>query len=281
LSKKFIRRLEDIEADFNFELGDEFEYAICDILQSLLPDNFGVARGFVVNQDGLKRGDDIIIYDRARFPTLRIHDRSQFHRLENIPIEAVYAYIEAKHTIEYKQDDKESSFSKAIKQASEAKELISKRASANILSFNPYFASVPFIHAEISESERLPNINNPAFSCIIARNFKYTPLDKNQVVDLNSLDFLLENILIPRSPVIPDLIVLNKDIVLYPQVYKDGEFKGGVLFNHDPKNLAYQVVIRPNIAYGIFVTHLLYAIDWIKLGRMPWDLIHFDAVKPV
>ncbi|WP_396150646.1 DUF6602 domain-containing protein [Flavobacterium sp.] len=62
LSEKFNRRLEEIETDFNFELGDEFEFAICDILQDLLPTKFGVTRGFVVNKDGVKAGDDIIIY---------------------------------------------------------------------------------------------------------------------------------------------------------------------------------------------------------------------------
>src|SRR5690606_9041015 len=121
LAEKFTRRIEEIESDFNFELGDEFEFAICDILQNMLPDKFGVARGFVVNKNGEKKGDDIIIYDRNRFPTLRFHDKNQFHRLENIPIEAVYAYIEAKHSIEYNSSDKKNTFFKAFKQSSEAK----------------------------------------------------------------------------------------------------------------------------------------------------------------
>lgn len=279
LSEKFTRRLEDIEKDFNFELGDEFEFAICDILQNLLPDNFGVTRGFVVNKDGSKKGDDIIIYDRNRFPTLRFHEKGQFYRLENIPIEAVYAYIEAKHTIEYKYQDKDCSFSKAFKQASEAKELISQRESSDILSFNPYFKSIPFVNNKLKPSS-LPNINNPAFSCVIARNFKYVG-EKNQKIDINSLDFLINNIKIPKQRVIPDLIVLNKDIVFYPRLYENGSFKEGVLFNHNAENLSYQILIRPNIAYGIFLSHLLYAIDWIKLGKMPWDLIHFDATKQI
>lgn len=279
LSEKFTRRLEEIESDFNFELGDEFEFAICDILRDLLPDKFGVARGFVVNKDGTKRGDDIIIYDRNRFPTLRFRDKSQFYRLENIPIEAVYAYIEAKHTIEYKFQDENCSFTKAFKQASEAKELISEREPADILSFNPYFTSNSFVNKLLKPSA-LPSINNPAFSCIIARNFKYTGA-KNQLININSIDFLIKNILIPKQNVIPDLIVLNKDIVFYPRVYENGDFKDGVLFNHSAENLAYQILIRPNIAYGIFLSHLLYAVDWIRLGKMPWDLIHFDATKPI
>jgi hypothetical protein len=279
LSEKFNRRLEEIESDFNFELGDEFEYAICDILQDLLPDNFGVTRGFVVNKDGSKKGDDIIIYDRNRFPTLRFHNKGQFHRLENIPIEAVYAYIEAKHTIEYKTQDEKCSFTKAFRQASEAKELISQREASDIFSFNPYFKNIPLINNNLKPSS-LPKINNPAFSCIIARNFKYVG-DKIQKVDINSLDFLINNVLIPKQAFIPDLIVLNKDIVFYPRIFENGEFKEGALFNHNADNHSYQILIRPNIAYGIFLSHLLFAIDWIKLGKMPWDLIHFDATKPI
>jgi hypothetical protein len=91
---------------------------------------------------------------------------------------------------------------------------------------------------------------------------------------------LIENILIPKQEIIPDLIVLNKDIVMYPRIYENGEFKESVLFNHNRKdNLAYQIVVRKNIAYGIFLSHLLYALDWIKLGKMPWDIIHFDATR--
>lgn len=278
LSEKFSRRLEEIEHDFNFELGDEFEFAICDILQNLLPDKFGVARGFVVNKEGDKKGDDIIIYDRNRFPTLRFRERNQYHRLENIPIESVYAYIEAKHTLDYNLKDPECSFFKAIKQSSDAKKLIAQREDASILSFNPYFKDIPFFHKQIKKTDLLPEINNPAFSCIIARNFKFSGL-KHEDVNLDSIDFLTSNILIPKQDIIPDLIVLNKDIVFYPRICENGIFKEGVLFNHNQRNLAYSVLIRPNIAYGIFLAHLLYAIDWIKLGKMPWNLIHFDATK--
>jgi len=278
LSEKFTRRLEEIESDFNFELGDEFEFAVCDILQNLLPDKFGVARGFVVNMDGEKKGDDIIIYDRSRFPTLRFHDKNQYYRLENIPIEAVYVYIEAKHTIEYDFSNKKCSFFKAFKQASEAKELIAKRKPADLYSFNPYFVDVPFVKIPLKETKLLPKINNPAFSCVIARNFNFKS-NQNDEVDLSSIEFLTKNIIIPKQDVIPDLIVLNKDIVLYPRIFEDGEFKEGKLFNDNPEKFAYTVLIRPNIAYGIFLAHLLYAIDWINLGKMPWDLIHFDSTR--
>ncbi|HCQ13811.1 DUF6602 domain-containing protein [Flavobacterium sp.] len=279
LSERFNRRLEDIENDYNFELGDEFEFAICDILKDLLPSKFGVTRGFVVTKDGLKGGDDIIIYDRNKFPTLRNRDRNEYYRLENIPVEAVYAYIEAKNTIKYEFEKKDCVFFKAFEQATNVKKLIATRESSNILSFNPYFKESPFLTKEIKKSKLLPSINNPAFTCIVSRNFDF----KSPTIttpDEFTVEFLIENILIPKQEIIPDIIVLNKDIVMYPRIFEDGQFKESVLFNHNEKdNLSYQIIVRKNIAYGIFLSHLLFALDWIKLGKMPWDLIHFDATR--
>lgn len=57
LSRKFLARLEDIKADYNFDLGDEFEIAICELLRIFLPTKYGVCRGFVVDSNGNKEGD--------------------------------------------------------------------------------------------------------------------------------------------------------------------------------------------------------------------------------
>ena len=65
LSRKINRRLEDIDADHNFEFGNEFEIALCSILRNFLPNKYGIGRGFVVAEDGTKAGDDIIIYDQS------------------------------------------------------------------------------------------------------------------------------------------------------------------------------------------------------------------------
>ncbi|UCS95037.1 hypothetical protein KZP23_08515 [Echinicola marina] len=123
LNDKFIRRLEDIEAEFNFDYGDEFEIAICEILRSFLPQKFGICRGFVVDSKGNTAGDDIIIYDQERFPTLKLVHRNDYSRKEKIPIEAVYAYIEAKHNILINDDPNKCVLRKAIAQCTSVKEL--------------------------------------------------------------------------------------------------------------------------------------------------------------
>jgi len=99
LSQRIESRLGQIEVEYNFDNGTEFEVALCGLLRQLLPAKYGVCRGFAVAADGSKAGDDILIYDRERFSTLRLLEHGQFGIKEQIPIEAIYAYIEVKHTL--------------------------------------------------------------------------------------------------------------------------------------------------------------------------------------
>jgi hypothetical protein len=103
LAKRFVANLESIETGHNFDYGPEFEIVLCDTLRSALPDRIGVARGFVVGMDNSTAGDDIILFDRSRFPTLAMRERDNFSRKEFVPAEAVLCYAEAKHTLQFKQ----------------------------------------------------------------------------------------------------------------------------------------------------------------------------------
>ncbi|MCY7977718.1 hypothetical protein P8843_13890 [Bacillus inaquosorum] len=93
LAYQFQRIIDDIMVDYGFDYGDEFEVVICKALRKTLPNNYGICRGHVVSADSRKEGDDIIIFDQERFPTLRNNKKEDYSRKENIPIEAVYAYI--------------------------------------------------------------------------------------------------------------------------------------------------------------------------------------------
>ena len=113
--------------------------------------------------------------------------------------------------------------------------------------------AVSYTHLDVYKRQEenlklLPSINNPAFSCIVARNFKFsTRTIKN--IDINSIDFLTQNILIPKEDVIPDLIVLNKDIIFYPALIEDGNITDtSLLFMNNGKDkVAYRILIRKNI----------------------------------
>jgi hypothetical protein len=58
-----------------------------------------VSRGFIETADGNMARDDIIIYERNRFPLLRLINESDFCRKQQVPVESVCAYLEAKHSL--------------------------------------------------------------------------------------------------------------------------------------------------------------------------------------
>lgn len=122
LSKKIIARLNDIEAIYNFDLGDEFEVAMCHLLTDFLPEKYGVCRGFVVTENGTTAGDDLIIFDKLSFPVLRPIHGNSFSIKQQVPIEAVYAYIECKNSFH-----DEEVLLKALDQVRNVKSLILTR----------------------------------------------------------------------------------------------------------------------------------------------------------
>ena len=99
LAKAFKYRFEPISTYYNFDSGDEFENALCYVLREILPSKYGICRGHVIPAEGQSAGDDMVIFDKERFPTLRLFPQESYDRKQDIPIEAVYAYIEAKYTL--------------------------------------------------------------------------------------------------------------------------------------------------------------------------------------
>jgi len=61
IGKKFNEYFINISAINNFDYGDEYEVALCKALASILPERYGVCRGFIVTMCGNYAGDDIII----------------------------------------------------------------------------------------------------------------------------------------------------------------------------------------------------------------------------
>ena len=99
VATRFDAFFREISAEYNFDNGPEFEIALCKALRVVLPSRFGVCRGFVTTAGGDAVGDDIIIFHRERFGTLRLLEQDTFAQKEKIPLETVCAYIEAKHTL--------------------------------------------------------------------------------------------------------------------------------------------------------------------------------------
>lgn len=154
VAERFASRFADIAAEFSFELGVEFEITLCRVLRQVLPQRYGICRGFVVTRDGETHDDDIIIYDRDGFSTLRMVEQEGFERRESIPLEAVYAYIEAKHTLHLQGDDHQS-ITKACQQVAAVKSLQRRPVPWSYL--DPYLTHQ---HANVSTPPYWPPTRN-------------------------------------------------------------------------------------------------------------------------
>ncbi len=261
LSTKFLTRLNDIKADYNFDYGDEFEIAICEILRTFLPTKFGICRGFVVSRNGEKFGDDIVIYDQLNFPTLKTNSRYDFSRKENVPIEAVYAYIEAKYTLE------SENFNKSLLQLSNVKKLCLSREKTDIYQVDPCIGTYRD-RGNIVES--LPKFRNPILGIILSRycvgvNNKKT---ENTEEIKQFLKSKYDNI--PDNNTAPELVIAGKDNLLTVGYKKENESVPTLFYPDNGLWIGYENLIKVDLVYGIFLSHLMASLNWIRLGQLPW-----------
>ena len=267
LSEKIEKKFQDIKVVYNFDNGPEFEVALCKILRSFLPNKFGICRGFAVSSDGTTKGDDIIIFDQERFPTLRLLPKEDYSIKEQIPIEAIYAYIEAKHTLT------EESFAKSVKQIIEVKKLCARREKVGIYQNDPYIAAslkTPYA------TDHLPNYRNPVFTMIFSRFAKNAKSSKSDAAT-NAIDSFLRQQLSELTKedfeFFPELIVAGNSNFLSTSFKREEENKPTIFHLADRPSSGYQVIEQTNLAFGISFAHLMAAIDWIRLGKMPWEEI--------
>ncbi|MEZ8402547.1 MULTISPECIES: DUF6602 domain-containing protein [Vibrio] len=259
LSKKVVARLNDIEAIYNFDLGDEFEIAMCHLLSDFLPEKFGVCRGFVISESGELAGDDLIIFDKMSFPVLRPMHGNNFSIKQQIPIEAVYSYIECKNSI-----NDELVFDKALSQVRAVKNLILQRAVKN----NPDFET------------NGPIYNNKPRDW--PRNF---PKRKNQpfcaIISKSSNGFFPDKVMVDPSN--PDLMILGEDRVATQTVNLGSDGIKSALFYDEDYWFSLAIEEVKGDAFGIGIVTLLHALGWIELLPIEWggplNRAYWDALS--
>ncbi len=268
LSREFESELAKIEANHNFEYGEEFEKAISAILRRVLPDHFGVCRGYVVDNHGNKEGDDIIIYDRMRFPRLRPVNETDTDTKQRIPIEAVYAYIEAKHTLTLTGTSGQS-FAKAIEQINNVKALCNTRPPVSWRALNRHVTLSK--KATITREQGGPKTRNPLYTAIFSRSVRLSK-GKSLIEPSGVIDELKKNkrkIPVPFQNS-PDLVVFGSDVSMLP------------FFRRDSNNVDYvspfyvegaqcMPVLCQGTAFGVALCSILFALDNIELGRLKWS----------
>lgn len=272
ISDRFEQALARIKAEHNFEYGSEFEIAICKTLRAVLPQKYGICRGYVVSALGEKAGDDIVIYDRMRFPTLRALETDDFASKEQVPIEAVYAYIEAKHSICI-EGDGGTSFQKALTQVGQVKMLCDRRQAVRLLEFDQdQNNNGPLVG--------WPAIRNPSYGVIICRHVRLK--EGGQI--LEDPKEILRHSLAAKVTTLraPDFCVFgnsNMFIPVVPSGNNDGRtVMPSPFYQSDISGMNASVV--DGVGFGAGLSLLLWALDWIQLGQMPWPAILEDCVPP-
>jgi hypothetical protein len=264
VSRGFEAALSLILVVHNFDYGDEFEVALCQILRSILPMKYGICRGHVVAINGEKAGDDIIIFDRMKFPTVRSLAGEDYSRKEQVPIEAVYAYVEAKHTLQV-LGNRESSLQHAMDQVCRVKALCHQRASVSVAT---------------SEWQGSPNywppIRNPPYGVIVSRHVRQSESSPALQDPAAIRDALVGAPATNDHP--PDLVIAGRSNLLLPVLRSgNGQFSMPSPF-HLPRQSEFIPQVVPEVGFGAGVFVLLWALDWICLGEMPWQAILNDCL---
>lgn len=275
LKKTIDNKFSEMQSIYNFDKGSEFESAICEILRLILPDKFGICRGFVVPKLGNTVGDDIIIYDKQRFPLLRLLSKDDLSRKQYIPVEAVYCYIEAKHTLHISSDINDGqSLQKACKQVGDVKRLYREPRLPEQV--HPYFNS----NVSMGDRPDWPKNLNPIFGMIFARNIKSKKTDKLNL-SCDGVVPAMRGYNFGKVNYAPDLIVAGDSNVLAPSVTTNGHPKFHSPFCVEGVTNELRNFKSNGIAYAISMCILLYALDTMQLGRMPWPEIIYDGLRSV
>jgi hypothetical protein len=272
LTKRGEALIQSIAARYNFDLGNEFEIVLCEFLSILLPGRFGVCRGFIVASNDQFAGDDIIIYDRHAYPTLRLLPQGRYERREEIPADAVYAYIEAKHTLYLNEPETHGqSLAKANKQIRGVKALDRKAVPPQ-----GRFTRLVRKHIlDVPEPDpQCPSRSNPWFTAIVSRNVK-TLQESGEPATIEEFSGAIGK-LDPNT--VPDLIIAGPSLLGIPVIERGGQVGMGSPFFVPQVSRFSCVSVEKNSALAAGLCVLLAALEWIKLAPLDWSKIVHDEI---
>lgn len=76
----------------------------------------------------------------------------------------------------------------------------------------------------------------------------------------------------------PDMICAGTSVISLPAVVQPDDTRMITPFTLDSMT-EMPIVVTEKIAFGVAITHLMWALDYIQLGDMPWAPIIGDALK--
>jgi len=258
--------MESIRAEYGFDLGCEFEVILCKLLRRVLPKQYGICRGYLTNSQGELAGDDIVIYNQARFPTIALRQDEDFSRKEYIPVEAACCYIEAKYTINMIGDDGQS-LSKAISQVSSAKRLSNQRSPVPLSALSPHINAPGF---KVSIADGWPEQKNPLFTAIIASGVRRKKGEGDLLSAIEARDGIVGAF--KTDQYTQDLCVFGQNLIGIPVVALSND-KREVRspFQVYGKTCPMFMALKEDNAFAFGLVQLMWALDWIQLGKIPWS----------
>lgn len=267
ISKKFNDIIGDISVINNTEYGEEFEVSLCRALRHVLPNRYGICRGFMFTIDGMQAGDDIIIYDQIKYPTIRLLEDGTYSQKQHIPFEAVIAYIEAKNTV-ILENNNNNSLDRAFEQAVSPKRL--SRKSVPLVQAMSSITNVTFENLHVQFPSTFPQKLNPLFTAVISRGIR---LKKGGDIEtsVNAYSKLLEYKFLTDSNSAPDLMILGSDIIVYPTI--NNVFYSPFFIDGQSKMTS---KLKEGIAYGTGLSLMLMAFQNIILGEIDYKKIISD-----
>jgi hypothetical protein len=275
VAQRFESLFTEIAAEYGFDYGNEFEVILCRALRAILPQKYGVCRGYVVSEDNQTAGDDIIIYDQELFSSLRLLPQNNYEVRNYIPIEAVYAYIEAKYTLNINGKGGQS-LSKALSQILKAKKVISKRKERLPIQFDTYKSLSNKFY--ITKGEEWPKRDNCAYGAIISLGVR----DKEGKSPINDARQIKELLVDRRfdDDYPPDLVIAGNGVVVLPMSNNsttDNVIINSPFYVEGKTSLLVRVV--ENHAFAVGICSLLWAIDTIRLNPLPWGKILIEGLN--
>lgn len=264
VTRQFQEAFDQIEATHNFDLGPEFEIAICNVLRGILPKRYGVCRGFVISKNGTMAGDDIIVFEADRYPVLRCLGED-LSRKQKVPAEAVLAYIEAKHTLHIQGTGSQSLY-KSATQTNAVKALARQRLE------HRYRFSYFDLGEQVKPAPGMPKYCNPWYTAVWCRKVDWGNLTNNNffptMIDSLNVQLTTDFIATPDGCLMP----ARKEVI-------DGEtIKRTVnpFLYEDTEHVWFPIQDQ---GFGLATFFLLYAIGWIVLPEIDWTEIIDSHMK--
>jgi hypothetical protein len=199
-------------------------------------------------------------------------DDDNYTLKQQIPVEAVYAYIEVKHTLTLEGEGPQS-LHKAASQVAAVKALPREPVTVRN-AFHPY---LNFANLRSVNRKNFPNILNPLFGAIFARQIRIKP--NTRILNSNEkIVQALNGASIDPEPS-PDLIIAGPDVVLLPNSGSLEESNQVIVPFFVKGQTMLGIRSRPGLAFAAGICSLIGALDLVILGHIDWPGIVADALS--